>query len=94
MMNVIRFFVEVKGVVLPDGTVWGGGTEEKIRVVSESGVVGFVVYDVIGEKTVNAFGSGVRVDWKEMKEKVNEMISYQISIGNKVLRGGQEITEI
>lgn len=94
MINSISYFVETKGITLPNGTVFGAGKEEKYRTVSESGLTGFVVYEVFGKDLVNVFGSGIRVGWKEMRDALNERIAYQNSIGNKVLLCGEEITEI
>lgn len=94
MISTISFYVESKGIQLPDGSTFGAETKEMFRTVSETGIAGFLVYEVLGSDVVNVFGSGVRVDWKKMKTALNERIAYQISIGNKVLCGGQEITEV
>lgn len=94
MINTVNYYVESKGIKLPDGTIFGAEKIKKFKTVSETGIPGFLVYEVIGKSIVNMFGSGVRVSWKEMEKALNEEITYQISIGNKVFRAGQEITRI
>lgn len=94
MTSTISYFVNSNGIQLPDGSIFGAETKEMFRTVSETGISGILVYEVIGSDLVNVFGSGIRVSWKEMKKALDERISYQIGIGNKVLRGGEEIAEI
>ena len=95
MISTISYYVETKGITLPDGTVFGAGKREAFRTVRETGIAGFTVYEVFGTDLVNVFGSGVNVDWGKMRDAINERIAYQNSLGNKVfLRGGEEITEI
>ena len=93
MINTISIYVKSEGITLPDGSVFGSETCEKFRIVSESGIFGYLVYEVIGNDVLNIFGAGNRVAWREMKKAIDEQISYQISIGNKVLRAGIEINE-
>lgn len=95
MTQVTKYFVRTPGIALPDGSVFGAGTQEAFLVVGETGQPGFLVYEVIGGNAfVNIFGSGNRVSWRQMKQAIDERIAYQIGIGNKVLRGGKEITEV
>ena len=95
MIHTNSYYVKSEGIKLPDGTVWGAGTEERFRVVDETGIPGFLVYEVFGKGVVNVFGSGNRVSWREMKKALDERFAHQISVGNKVLRcDGAEITEI
>ena len=93
MINTISIYVKSEGIKLPDGSVFGAETCEKYRIVSESGLFGYTVYEVFGSDLLNIFGSGERVTWREMKKAMNERIAYQNSIGNKVVRNGVEITE-
>ena len=94
MASTVSYFVKSVGITLPDGSVFGAETREAFRVVKETGIHGFKVFEMIGTQMVNVFGSGNYVEWEDMKNAINERISYQISIGNKVLRGGEEITEV
>lgn len=94
MMNVTSYYAKSEGIRLPDGTVFGAEEREAFRIVAESGIPGFLVYEVFGKDVVNIFGAGIRVDWKTMRDAINKRIAYQISIGNKVLRGGKEIMEV
>lgn len=94
MVNTLRYYVKSEGIKLPDGTIFGAETNEIIRVVSESGIRGFLVYEVFGNDVVNIFGDGSRVEWLKMKNAVNDRISYQISIGNKVYLDDREVTEV
>ena len=94
MIHTLSLYVKCEGITLPDGTVFGRETKEAFRLVDESGMPGFLVYEVYGKQVVNVFGDGVRVGWKEMKKAIDERIAYQIRIGNKVLNGMKEITEL
>lgn len=94
MASNVSYFVKSAGITLPDGSVFGAETREAFRVVHETGMDGYKVFEMIGTQMVNVFGSGNYVEWKDMKNAINERIAYQISIGNKVFRGGEEITEV
>ena len=94
MTKTLSLYVKCKGITLPDGTVFGKETKEAFRLVNDSDIHGFLVYEVYGKQLVNIFGDGVRVDWKEMKKAIDERIAYQNSLGNKVLNGTKEITEL
>jgi len=94
MIRNTNYYLKTQGIELPDGTTWGAGTELAYRVESETGLPGFLVYEVHGSYTANRFGSGTRVQWEQMRDALNEWIAYQNSIGNKVIRGGEEISEI
>ena len=93
MIHTTSIYLKTEGIKLPDGTVWGAETCEAYRIISEYGIHGYMVYRVIGDKLLNPFGDGNRVEWMQMKNHLNEWITYQIGIGNKVLRNGEEITE-
>ena len=94
MASNVSYFVKSAGITLSDGSVFGAETREAFRVVKETGIHGFKVFEMIGTQMVNVFGNGKYVEWQEMKNAINERITYQISIGNKVFRGSEEITEV
>ena len=84
-MNSSRsYFVKTEGVRLPDGTVWGAGTEEKLRVVCEEMRPNyFRVYSVVG-KSLLEIHQGTYLSWGEMMDEVIDFVNYQRSIGNRV----------
>lgn len=92
MNTSTSYYVETKGIQLPDGTTWGACKEEKLRVVSEEMRPNlFLVYEIFGN---DMLGEGKYCGWREMREKVAEFVNYQLSIGNKVYEGTMDQREI
>ena len=89
MASVIHYFVESKGIKLPDGTVWGAETKEMLQVVDGT-VNRFRVFDVVGKNRIEKH-QGKNLDWKEMREQVLEFVNRQFSLGNRVFDNNGEI---
>lgn len=84
MNHCSHFFSESQGITLPDGTVFGNGFREVVRVVDGSDRPGmFRVYEVFGSHLVEK-ESGRYYGWREMHKMVIDLLQYQISIGNTV----------
>lgn len=77
MMNSMSFFVECKGILLPDGTVFGGGTDLAYEIThgdngGDSADV-FHIYQIIGKNRIMICDP---MRYQEMRKWVHDQVKH------------------
>lgn len=83
MTSTMHFFIESEGIRLPDGTIFGEGTEYTYMITHhEDETDTFKIYQVIGGKY---FRISDPMRWTDMKAWVDAQIEHYRSCGMKFM---------
>lgn len=84
MTSATYIYLESEGLMLPDGTVFGGGVELKFQIMKgESRPNAFTIYEFIGGIRVAKFNHD-NLGYREMVDWLHSEVEYYETAGMKL----------